>query len=89
MQETTIIGKRAKGARRLATIQRGERKELRFVWRIYHGHPFLEVSHWENKRGRMVATSFFTLRCSELQIAIGALGVASALASEERECANE
>jgi hypothetical protein len=72
-------------AKRLATIPRGERSELRFVWRSDRGYPFLEVGHWENKNGRMVPVSFFTLRRSELQSALAALGVASQLASEPKE----
>lgn len=59
--------------RRLATVNRGERSELRFSAREYHGNPYLEISRWENRRGRMRLVSSTTIRKSEIGHALAAL----------------
>lgn len=62
-----------KPGRRLATVNRGERSELRFAFREYHGNPYLEISRWENRRGRMRATQLISIRKSEIGHALAAL----------------
>jgi hypothetical protein len=61
-------------ARRLATIPRTSRSELRLVLKELYGHSFVEIGVWENRRSRMVKVSSVTLRRgAEIEAALAAL----------------